>query len=59
VGCQREEGDMPITSMVDIVITTDTAETRTYINESAQRVEWSSGDKIIIFENSASAASRP
>ena len=59
VGCQREEGDVPITSMVDIAITTDTAETRTYINESAQRVEWSSGDKIIIFENSSSATSRP
>ena len=59
VGCQREKGDVPITSMVDIAITTDTAETRTYINESAQRVEWSSDDKIIIFENSSSATSRP
>lgn len=39
--------------MNDMVkITVETAdETRTYINESAHRVEWSDNDRIVVFEN--------
>lgn len=53
VGCQQENiahsnanGDL-----VNITIEADYPDTRTYINESAKRVEWSSDDQIVVFEN--------
>lgn len=49
--CQREntsEGVM--NEMVKITVET-VDDTRTYINESAHRVEWSDNDRIIVFEN--------
>ena len=53
VGCQQEDivhsninGDF-----ANITIEADYPDTRTYINESAGRVEWSSNDQIVVFEN--------
>lgn len=41
-----------------VKITVETAdETRTYINESAHRVEWSDNDRIVVFENNKFANS--
>ena len=41
-----------------VKITVETAdETRTYINESAHRVEWSNNDRIVVFENNKFANS--
>ena len=58
VGCQSDD-ITPMQEMVDIVIDTEADDTRTYINESRECVEWSSGDKIAVFENDKSATSRP
>ena len=58
VGCQSDD-ITPMQEMVDIVIDTKADDTRTYINESRECVEWSSGDKIAVFENDKWATSRP
>ena len=37
--------------LVKLTIEADYPDTRTYINEANSRVEWSEGDKIVVFEN--------
>lgn len=53
VGCQQEDivHSTPNGEIVNITIDADYPDTRTYINESAGRVEWSSNDQIVVFEN--------
>ena len=58
-GCQREESAPSAPRMVKIVIDTELDDTRTHINESAQRVEWDSDDCIVVFENNVAATSFP
>ena len=49
--CQRENTSEGVMNEM-VKITVETADdTRTYINESAHRVEWSTNDQIVVFEN--------
>ena len=55
--CQRENTSEGVMNEM-VKITVETADdTRTYINESAHRVEWSDNDRIVVFENNKFANS--
>ena len=55
--CQRENTSEGVMNEM-VKITVETADdTRTYINESAHRVEWSNNDRIVVFENNKFANS--
>ena len=55
--CQRENTSEGVMNEM-VKITVETADdTRTYINESAHRVEWSTNDRIVVFENNKFANS--
>ena len=56
-GCQREENTPIQPKMVEIIVNTEMDDTRTYINEAAQRVEWNNNDKIVVFENNKAETS--
>ena len=55
--CQRENTSEGVMNEM-VKITVETADdTRTYINESEHRVEWSDNDRIVVFENNKFANS--
>lgn len=59
VGCHKEDVALngAAGELTKISITADIDDTRTYINEAASRVEWSTDDKIMVFENSTAKSS--
>ena len=59
MACEQENNniELPQNELVKIDIVAETPETRTYINEAQNRVEWSENDAIMVFENNKGKSS--
>ena len=59
MACEQENNniELPQNDLVKIDIVAETPETRTYINEAQNRVEWSENDAIMVFENNKGKSS--